>query len=75
MTNREAVLSEYVQLLDSMGNDLSVVNAARASMGKVSFYLDDKDKKLIKYLAKHEHWTPILTECYSVPYKDAHLRS
>jgi thymidylate synthase (FAD) len=43
-----------------MGDDLSVVNAARVSFAKVkeegSF--DESDEKLIKYLAKHNHWTP-----------------
>lgn len=58
----------YVQLLDFMGSDLTVVNAARVSFDKESEYesftsiglgnLSDKDVKLIAYLAKHNHWTP-----------------
>jgi thymidylate synthase (FAD) len=48
----------HVQLLDSMGDDLTVVNAARVSMSKVSDSLTPEDEKLIRYLAKHEHWTP-----------------
>jgi thymidylate synthase (FAD) len=47
-----------VELVDSMGSDLSVVNAARVSFGKVHKKLTDGDKKLINYLAKHGHWTP-----------------
>lgn len=56
-----------VELIDSMGSDLTVVNAARVSFGKRSSYdegvcgewlLPEKDKKLIKYLAKHEHLSP-----------------
>lgn len=60
-----------VQLVDHMGSDLSVVNAARVSMAKesnweinndnphcTSILLGEKDKKLITYLAKHKHWTP-----------------
>jgi thymidylate synthase (FAD) len=47
-----------VELVDSMGSDLSVVNAARVSFGKVSTELTEKDIKLINYLAKHNHWTP-----------------
>jgi len=47
-----------VELVDHMGSDLSVVNAARVSFGKVSNELTDKDNKLINYLAKHNHWTP-----------------
>jgi thymidylate synthase (FAD) len=47
-----------VSLIDVMGTDLSVVNAARVSFAKVSNELSDKDEKLIKYLAKHNHWSP-----------------
>jgi thymidylate synthase (FAD) len=53
-----------------MGNDLSVVNAARVSFGNTSKSLSDKDKKLINYLAKHQHFSPfehctatMLVEC------------
>jgi thymidylate synthase (FAD) len=48
----------YMELLDSMGDDLSIVNAARVSFNKSSEELEEKDKKLILYLAKHKHWTP-----------------
>ncbi len=41
-----------------MGNDLTVVNAARVSFGKKSDIFSDKDKKLIKYLADHKHYSP-----------------
>jgi thymidylate synthase (FAD) len=47
-----------VDLLDHMGSDLTVVNAARVSMDKVSLELVEGDTKLINYLAKHGHWTP-----------------
>ena len=59
-----------VELVDKMGSDLSVVNAARVSYSKESEWeritpagptpgaLSDKDEKLIKYLAKHNHWSP-----------------
>ena len=47
-----------VQLVDKMGTDLSVVNAARVSYAKTKEVFDDKDEKLIKYLATHEHWSP-----------------
>ena len=59
------------ELIDCLGDDLRVVNAARVSFDKASdwdlaeqsggsLYLDlfDKDKRLISYLAKHGHWTP-----------------
>ena len=59
-----------VELVDKMGSDLSVVNAARVSYSKESEWesitpagptegaLSEKDEKLIKYLAKHNHWSP-----------------
>ena len=47
-----------VNLIDVMGTDLSVVNAARVSFAKESKEFSDKDEKLIKYLAKHNHWSP-----------------
>lgn len=47
-----------VDFIDHMGNDLAVVNAARVSFSKVSEELTDKDVKLIKYLAEHDHWSP-----------------
>ena len=47
-----------VTLVDKMGTDLSVVNAARVSYAKTKEVFDDKDEKLIKYLATHEHWSP-----------------
>ena len=47
-----------IELIDRMGTDLSVVNAARVSYAKTKEVFDDKDEKLIKYLAEHEHWSP-----------------
>lgn len=47
-----------VNLIDHMGSDLSVVNAARVSFGKAKETLDLADEKLIGYLARHEHWSP-----------------
>ena len=46
------------QLLDIMGSDLTVVNAARVSFAAESDEFGSRDKKLIRYLAKHNHWTP-----------------
>ena len=43
---------EYIQ---HMGDDLTVVNAARVSFGVEKKALDEKDKKLISYLIKHQH--------------------
>ena len=58
-----------VTYINHMGDDLTVVNAARVSFGKKSDYmprvhmgepkvLQFKDDKLIKYLAKHKHISP-----------------
>lgn len=67
-----------VTLIDHMGTDLDVVNAARVSFDKESEwencnwghpdfeepnYLSEKDTKLIKYLADHNHWSPF-SHCY-----------
>jgi len=58
-----------VTYINHMGDDLTVVNAARVSFGKKSDYmprvhngeakvLQHKDDRLIKYLAKHKHKSP-----------------
>jgi len=47
-----------VELLDKMGTDLSVVNAARVSYAKVKDKFEATDERLIKYLAEHNHWSP-----------------
>ncbi len=46
------------ELLEVMGSDLTIVNAARVSFAAESHEFSGRDKKLIKYLAKHNHWTP-----------------
>jgi thymidylate synthase (FAD) len=62
------IVEQSVELIDHMGSDLSVVNAARVSFHKESDWAYDidtdhpsllqKDYKLIGYLARHGHWTP-----------------
>ena len=47
-----------VELVDHMGSDLTVVNAARVSFGKRKKEFTEGDKKLIAFLAKHGHWSP-----------------
>lgn len=44
-----------VDLIDHMGSDLTIVNSARVSFGVTKDELDNRDKKLIKYLVKHRH--------------------
>ena len=47
-----------VELLDTFGDDLTVVNAARVSFAKEATELAPRDEKLVKYLADHNHITP-----------------
>ena len=47
-----------VQLIDSMGSDLTVVNAARVSFGAESKEFTEKDAKLVNYLAREKHFSP-----------------
>ena len=47
-----------VEILDVMGSDLTVVNAARVSFASESEEFGSRDKKLVRYLAAHGHWTP-----------------
>ena len=48
----------FVELIETFGSDLTVVNAARVSFEKESTELSKQDIGLIKYLAKHEHTSP-----------------
>ena len=59
----------FCEFVDKMGTDKTVVDAARVSFSKRTqwernipnqgiYELSDKDKKLINYLATHEHWSP-----------------
>ena len=52
----------FVEYVDHLGSDLTVVNSARVSFGKHKEQLDEKDKKLISYLIKHKH-TSTLEHC------------
>ena len=50
----------HVEYVDRMGSDVNVVNAARVSFAKEVQEIDvEKDSKLINYLAKHNHWSPL----------------
>jgi len=50
--------SSEVKLVDYMGSDLTVVNAARVSFNKHVEQFSMGDERLIKFLAEHNHWTP-----------------
>ncbi len=48
-----------VTLIDTMGNDMRVADAARVSFDKkASEYTPEQNEKLINYLAKHKHYSP-----------------
>lgn len=49
----------YVDVVDVMGSDLSVVNAARVSYDKESKILTGKDEKLIDFLVREHHDSPL----------------
>ena len=48
----------YIEIVDSLGDDLTPVNAARVSFGGFSKKFTDKDRKLSKFLIKHKHHSP-----------------
>jgi thymidylate synthase (FAD) len=48
----------FVECLDTFGDDLTVVNAARVSFAKEITEFTEKDGKLINYLAKNGHISP-----------------
>lgn len=48
----------YVRLVDSMGSDLSIVNAARVSYDKESAELTERDVKLLNFLIREQHTSP-----------------
>ena len=61
----------HVDYVNHMGDDLTVVNAARVSFGVEKEELDGRDKKLINYLIKHRHTSTLehnlITFRFSVP--------
>ena len=48
----------YVRLVDTLGDDLSIVNAARVSYDKESDEFTERDGKLIKFLLREQHTSP-----------------
>ena len=48
----------YIEVVDSLGDDLTPVNAARVSFGGRSDKFTEKDKRLSKFLIKHKHFSP-----------------
>jgi thymidylate synthase (FAD) len=48
----------FIEVIDSLGTDLTVVNSARVSFGKRKEKWDKSDEHLVRYLAKHKHYSP-----------------
>lgn len=56
---KEEILDKgFLEILDKLGNDLTVVNSARVSFGKRKTEYTDGDRKLVKFLVKNKHWSP-----------------
>ena len=49
----------YVRLVDTLGDDLSIVNAARVSYDKESAEFTERDVKLINFLIREDHTSPL----------------
>ena len=57
-TKHEVLDKGFIEVLDSLGNDLTVANSARVSFGKRKKIYDKSDERLVRYLAKHKHFSP-----------------
>lgn len=58
----------YVRLVDKMGSDLSIVNAARVSYDKASAEFSDRDERLLNFLLREGHLSPFrhATVCFEI---------
>lgn len=52
-------LISSIELVRVSGSDVDIVNAARVSFGKCVTAMDNRDKKLIRYLMEHKHSSPL----------------
>ena len=48
----------FIEVIDYLGNDLTVANSARVSFGKRKNEYDERDRVLVKFLAENKHWSP-----------------
>ena len=55
---KEVLDKGFIEVIDSLGNDLTVVNSARVSFGKRKSVWSGADRRLVKYLAKYKHYSP-----------------
>lgn len=58
MTKIDVLDQGYVRLVDHMGSDLSIVNAARVSYAKESAEFSDRDESLLNYLIRNNEYSP-----------------
>ncbi|NMA43047.1 MAG: FAD-dependent thymidylate synthase [Oligosphaeraceae bacterium] len=60
-TNHVMVLGGqgWIGLVDQMGTETTVVNAARVSFGKMRREMDERDVQLLRYLLENQHNTPL----------------
>lgn len=58
MTKVEVLDKGYVRLVDTLGTDLTVANAARVSFDKESTELTKQDERIISFLGRHGHTSP-----------------
>jgi thymidylate synthase (FAD) len=70
----------HIRLIDHMGDDLRVVNAARVSFGRHSESFTDSDDLLLRYLLRNGHTSPlehcVITWLFKVPLfvRSQHMR-
>ena len=48
----------FIEVVDTLGNDLTVVNSARVSFGKRKETWTKSDERLVRYLSKYKHYSP-----------------
>ncbi len=60
-TNHVKVLDGqgWVGLIDHLGNESTIVNAARVSFGKLKSEMEERDVKLLEYLIANRHTSPL----------------
>jgi thymidylate synthase (FAD) len=49
----------WIGLIDHLGNEATVVNAARVSFGRMRDEMDDRDVVLLDYLIENKHTSPL----------------
>ena len=55
---KEVLDKGFIEVVDHLGSDLTVVNSARVSFGKRKTTFDSTDRGLVRYLATHKHYSP-----------------